>query len=62
MSVTVEEVGVGPMTDREREIARRAIQIHDKKLMDWFRKQIQDQHRTSYLQGWEDGFKVGSVD
>lgn len=62
MGVTIEEVGMGPLTMREQDIARRAIEVHNRKMIDWFREQIQAQHRTSYLQGWDDGFKTGAVD
>jgi hypothetical protein len=62
MSVSIEEVGMGTLTPREVDIARRAVAVHDRKLMDWFREQIEAQHRTSYRQGWDDGFKVGAVD
>lgn len=62
MSITIADVGMGPLTPREVDIARRSIGVHYGKLMEWFREQIEAQHRTSYRQGWDDGFKVGAVD
>ena len=62
MTLMISELGLGPLTERELQVAKRVAMLMSEKDMEFTRKAIEEQHRTSYLQGWADGFKIGAVE
>ncbi len=62
MTILFSDLGFGLLSEREQAIAKRAALLMNSQMMEFARKAVEERHRTSYRQGWDDGFKIGAVD